>query len=204
MSLGAPKDLQADGFRKLVDAVFEKARVKSESTMNEAVQRASVILEESEKFALKHCEEILASYKDMAEIEPRKAISKSEIDARMQLLKLKESHVEKVFEEAKKRLQAFVETPEYKQLMLDGLHALPKSIVMGELLMNDGDIKKLGEDAIRHTVGADVEIKGHPVGIGGFIIISKDKKTSVDKTIDSMLNQEKQTLRGKIADLLFR
>jgi len=204
MSSGAPKDLQADGFRKLVDAVFEEARVKSESTMNEAVRRTSVILEESEKFALKHCEEILTSYREMAEIEPRKEISKSEIDARMHLLKLKESYVGKVFEEAKKRLQAFVETPEYKQLMLDGLHALSKSVVMGELLMNDSDIKKLGEHTIRHAAGSDVEIKGHPVGIGGFIIISRDKKTSVDRTINNMLNQEKLTLRGKIADLLFR
>jgi len=204
VSSEASKDLQADGFRKLVDAVFEEARVKSESTMNEAVQRASVILEESEKFSAKHCEETLASYREMAEIEPRKEISTSEIDARMHLLKLKESYVMKVFEEAKKRLQAFVETPEYKQLMLDGLRALSKSVVIGELLMNDDDIKKLGEGAIRHAVGADIEIKGHPVGIGGFITISKDKKTSVDKTLASMLNEEKQTLRGKIADLIFR
>jgi vacuolar-type H+-ATPase subunit E/Vma4 len=204
MSSGAPKDLQADGFRKLVDVVLEEARAKSEVIMNEAVQRAAVILGESEKFSTRHCEEILASYREMAEIESRKEISKSEIDSRMDLLKLKESYVEKVFEEAKRRLQAFVDTPEYKQLMLDGLHALSKSVVIGELLMNDSDIKKMGEGAIRRAVGADVEIKGHPVGIGGFIIMSKDKKTSVDRTIDSMLNQERLTLRGKIADLLFR
>jgi V/A-type H+-transporting ATPase subunit E len=203
MSSDASQDLQAEGFKKLVDAVLEEARVKSASIMNEATERAAVILEESQKFSLKHCEEILASYREMAEIESRKEISTSEIEARMQLLKLKESYVERVFEEAKKRLQAFVETPEYRHLMLDGLHALSKSITAGELIMNDGDIKKLGEAAIRKAAGVDVEINRHQVGIGGFIIISKDKKMSVDRTIDSMLNQEKQILRGKIADLLF-
>jgi V/A-type H+-transporting ATPase subunit E len=204
MSSVTTKDTQTDGFRKLVDAVLEEARAKSETIMNEAAQRAAVILAESEKFSVKHCEETLASYRDMAEIEARKEISKSEIDARMSLLKLKESYIEKVFEEAKKRLQAFVETPEYKQLMLESLPAISKSFVIGELLMNENDIKKMGEGAIKRAVGIDVEIKGHPVGIGGFIINSKDKKTSVNRTIDSMLNQEKLTMRGKIADLLFR
>lgn len=204
MSSVTTKDTQTDGFRKLVDAVLEEARSKSEMIMNEAAQRAAVILVESEKFSVKHCEEALASYREMAEIEARKEISKSEIDARMSLLKLKESYIEKVFEEAKKRLQAFIETPEYKQFMLESLPAISKSFVIGELLMNENDIKKMGEGAIKRAVGIDVEIKGHPVGIGGFIINSKDKKTSVNRTIDSMLNQEKLTLRGKIADLLFR
>jgi vacuolar-type H+-ATPase subunit E/Vma4 len=204
MSPDEPRGPQTDGFRKLVDAVFEEARVKSESIMNEAAQRATAILEESEKYSTKHCEEILDSYRDIAEIEPRKEISKSEIEARMNLLKLKESYVERVFEEARKRLQAYAETPEYRTLMLESLRDPSKSVVAGEVVMNESDIKKLGEDAIRHAVGAGVEIKGHPVGVGGFIIMSKDKKVSVDRTIDSILNQEKQTLRGKIADLLFR
>lgn len=204
MSSNASQDIQVEGFRKLVDAVLEEARAKSESIMNEAAQRAAVVFEESQKFSLKRCDEMLNSYREIAEIESRKEISTSEIDARMQLLRLKESYVERVFEEVRKRLQVFVETPEYKRLMLDGLHTLASSTVTGELLMNDGDIKKLGEETIKRVIGGDVEIKKHPVGIGGFIIISKDKRTSVDRTIDSILNQEKQTLRGKIADLLFR
>ncbi|MDD1764678.1 MAG: hypothetical protein LUQ46_01545 [Candidatus Methanomethyliaceae archaeon] len=204
MSSNASQDIQVEGFRKLVDAVLEEARVKSESIMNEAAQRAAVVFEESQKFSLKRCDEMLNSYREIAEIESRKEISTSEIDARMQLLRLKESYVERVFEEVRKRLQVFVETPEYKRLMLDGLHTLASSTVTGELLMNDSDIKKLSEETIKRVIGGDVEIKKHPVGIGGFIIISKDKRTSVDRTIDSILNQEKQTLRGKIADLLFR
>jgi vacuolar-type H+-ATPase subunit E/Vma4 len=204
MSSNVSQDIQVDGFRKLVDAVLEEARAKSESIMNEAAQRAAVVFEESQKFSLKRCEEMLDSYREMAETESRKEISTSEIDARMQLLRLKESYVERVFEEVRKRLQLFVETPEYKHLMLDGLHTLTSSSVTGELLMNDSDIKKLGEETIKRVIGSDVAIKKHPVGIGGFIIISKDKRTSVDRTIDSILNQEKQTLRGKIADLLFR
>ena len=204
MSSNASQDIQVEGFRKLVDAVLEEARAKSESIMNEAAQRAAVVFEESQKFSLKRCDEMLNSYREIAEIESRKEISTSEIDARMQLLRLKESYVERVFEEVRKRLQVFVETPEYKRLMLDGLHTLASSTVTGELLMNDSDIKKLSEETIKRVIGGDVEIKKHPVGIGGFIIISKDKRTSVDRTIDSILNQEKQTLRGKIADLLFR
>jgi len=92
VSVGA----QAEAFKKLVDAVFEEAMNKAQAAIAEASQKSSAILEESEKYSQKRSAEILSSYREMAEIEARKEVSKAEIDFRMSMLKLKESYVDAV------------------------------------------------------------------------------------------------------------
>jgi len=195
---------QAEGFKKLVDAVFEEARVKAQAAVAEASQKSSAILEESEKYSQKRSAEILSSYNEMAEIEARKEVSKAEIDFRMSTLKLKESYVDEVLEEARKKLQAFVATPEYKSLVLDGLKSISKSVPVGQVLINDADITRLGKENLKKAVGHDTKIESHNLGTGGFIVITKDSKASVDRSIDSILESEKQSLRGRIAESLFR
>ena len=200
MSVGA----QAEAFKKLVDAVFEEAMNKAQAAIAEASQKSSAILEESEKYSQKRSAEILSSYREMAEIEARKEVSKAEIDFRMSMLKLKESYVDAVLEETRKKLQAFVATPEYKSLVLDSLKSVSKSVPVGQVLINDADVTRLGKENLKKAVGHDVKFEEHDLGTGGFIVITKDSKASVDRSIDSILESEKQSLRGRIAESLFR
>jgi V/A-type H+-transporting ATPase subunit E len=200
VSVGA----QAEAFKKLVDAVFEEAMNKAQAAIAEASQKSSAILEESEKYSQKRSAEILSSYREMAEIEARKEVSKAEIDFRMSMLKLKESYVDAVLEETRKKLQAFVATPEYKSLVLDSLKSVSKSVPVGQVLINDADVTRLGKENLKKAVGHDVKIEEHDLGTGGFIVITKDSKASVDRSIDSILESEKQSLRGRIAESLFR
>jgi vacuolar-type H+-ATPase subunit E/Vma4 len=200
VSVGA----QAEAFKKLVDAVFEEAMNKAQAAIAEASQKSSAILEESEKYSQKRSAEILSSYREMAEIEARKEVSKAEIDFRMSMLKLKESYVDAVLEETRKKLQAFVATPEYKSLVLDSLKSVSKSVPVGKVLINDADVTRLGKENLKKAVGHDVKIEEHDLGTGGFIVITKDSKASVDRSIDSILESEKQSLRGRIAESLFR
>jgi vacuolar-type H+-ATPase subunit E/Vma4 len=200
VSVGA----QAGGFKKLVDAIFEEVSAKTQAAIAEASQKSSAILEESEKYSQKRSAEILSSYRELVEIEARKEVSKAEIDNRMSLLKLKESCVDTVLEETRKELRAFVATPEYKSLVLDGLKSVSKSVPVGQVLINDADIARLGKENLKKAVGQDAKIEAHNLGTGGFIVITKDSKASVDRSIDSILESEKQSLRGRIAESLFR
>ena len=194
---------QIEGFKKLIDALFDETKKNAESILNEAIERSNAIIDESEKYSLKRSEEILSSYAEMAEIEPRKEVSKSEIETRMQLLKLKEAYVEKVFGESRKRLKEFTGSSEYKSLMLDNIASLSKRIEVGELIVNEEDIKRLGEKNLHKAASPGVAVKALAVGIGGFIIITKDGKASIDRTIDGILRSEKEKMRGKIAEQLF-
>jgi V/A-type H+-transporting ATPase subunit E len=203
MSASSYSSVQADGFKKLVDAVFEEVRAKSEMAIKEALQKSISILEESEKFSQSKSQEIISSYKETSEIEARKEISKAEIESRMYLLKLKESYIEAVLKETKKKLQSMVGTPEYKSLMMESLKSVSNSVATGQVLMNKQDFEMLGMDNIKKVFGTEISVKTQPIGTGGFIIITKDGKASVDLTIDSILDSERQSIRGKIADILF-
>lgn len=194
---------QSDGFKKMVDAIFSSTMAKSESLIKEAEKKAIAILDESERFSLSHSEEVLSTYRQMAEIESRKELSKAEIDVRMSLLKLKESYMDSVLDGAKSMLKSATETPRYTSLMLEGLASISKNVKVAQVLMNDRDINKLGLDNIKKAVGSGVEVVAHPVGIGGFIIVVKGGKASIDRTIDSILDSERQALRAKIAETLF-
>jgi V/A-type H+-transporting ATPase subunit E len=194
---------QLEGYKKLIDAVFEQARARAASSIDEAEKKTMATLDESERYVTKRCEEMIGSYTEMAEIEARKEVSKAEIEARMGLLKLKESYVDLVLDEAKKRLKSFVATQEYRSMLLEELKAISKMMPIGQLLINPDDVEILGSDKIRRAGGAGIEITPKQIGIGGFIAIRKDGKVSVDRSIDSILESERKTLRGKISDILF-
>ena len=194
---------QIEGFKKLIGALFDETKKNAESILNEAIERSNAIIDESEKYSLKRSEKILSSYAEMAEIEPRKEVSKFEIETRMQLLKLKDAYVEKVFGESRKRLREFTDSSEYTSLMLDNIASLSKRIEVGGLIMNEEDIKRLGEKNLQKAAGLGVAVKALAVGIGGFIIITKDGRASIDRTIDGILRSEKEKMRGKIAEKLF-
>lgn len=194
---------QEEGFKKLMDAVFQQSQASASQAIDEAEKKALAAIDESEKYALQKGEEISSSYREMATIEARKEISKAEIDARMGLLQLKESYVDLVLGEAKKKLRSFTTTPEYKALLLNELKAISKKMPVGELLVNAEDVALVGEDKIKRAVGSGVSITSKQIGTGGFIAIRKDGRAAIDRSIDSILESERKALRGKIAGTLF-
>lgn len=194
---------QVEGFRKLMEAVFAQSLANAEKAIDEAEKKALSTIEESENFVEKRGQEVSASYRDMAEIEARKEISKAEIDARMGLLQLKESHVDLVLGEAKKKLQSFAATPDYKAMILSELKAISKKMSVGELLMNPEDISLVGEEKIKRAAGSGVSVTPKQIGTGGFIAVRKDGRAAIDRSIDSILESERKALRGKLAEILF-
>jgi vacuolar-type H+-ATPase subunit E/Vma4 len=194
---------QEDGYKKLMDAVFEQSRSSAARAIDEAEKNALTVIEESEKFAIQKAQEIHSAYKEMAEIEARKEISKAEIEARMGLLQQKESYVDLVLIEAKKKLQSFAAKPEYKVLLLNELKVVSKKMPIGELLINPEDVALIGEDKIKRAAGSGVSITPKQIGTGGFIAIRNDGRAAIDRSIDSILENERKALRGKIAEILF-
>lgn len=194
---------QVKGFKKLIESLFEEKKRKATQLVDEASSRAIAILEESERYSTKRAEEILSSYDEMATIEARKEVSKAEIEMRMELLKLKESYVEKVFEGVQDRLRAFASSEEYRSILLEDLAKTSGALDAGEVLMRPEDIEKMDSKKIRNALGS-VAVRPCSIGIGGYIMVSKDGKSRIDRTIEGMLRSEREKLRGKIAEDLFR
>jgi vacuolar-type H+-ATPase subunit E/Vma4 len=194
---------QEEGFKKLMDAIFEQCSANAIKAIDEAEKKSLATIEESEKFAMQKGEEISSSYKEMAEIEARKEISKTEIEVRMGLLQLKESYVDLVLREAKKKLQSFAATPEYKSMLLNELKAISKKMPVGELLINPEDLNLIGEEKIKRAAGSGASITQKQIGTGGFVAVRKDGRAAIDRSIDNILESERKALRGKIAEILF-
>jgi vacuolar-type H+-ATPase subunit E/Vma4 len=194
---------QSEGLKRLIDALFEESRTKAESAISEAESRSHSILSESEKYSLKKAEETLSSYASMATIEARKEVSKAEIEARMSMLRMKSEYVERVFETAKVQLLDYVGSKEYLSRLAKSISVAMGQIDAGELCLSQRDIAALGAK-LKRIAGKDVTVSPANIGIGGFILISKDGKLSIDRTLDGMLSSQKEKMRGKIADALFR
>jgi len=195
---------QSGGLKRLIDALFEESRTKVESMIADAESRSQSILLESEKYSLKKAEETLSSYSSMADIESRKEVSKAEIEARMLMLRMKNDYVERVFETAKECLLKYAQSKEYLSQLAEGISAAREQIDAGELLLSQRDIDALGASKLRKIAGKEMTVKPESIGIGGFMLVSKDGKLSIDRTIDGMLASQKGRMRGKIADALFR
>ncbi len=203
MSHETSLESQLDAFRKMVDKIFDDAKARALLTLNEAAEKVLSILKESEQFSINRSEEILSTYREKAETESRKEISRSEVEARMYLLNLRESYVERAFKEARSKLIAYCDTEEYISDLLTNLQNLSKVIPVGEILMRRKDIEHIGQENLKKILGNDVNIKAHPIEIGGFIVVSKDKKIFLDRTLDNILTRERQMLRSRIASILF-
>lgn len=192
-----------EGFDRLVDALFEETAVKVHAILEDAEKSAEAVMSESKKYSIKRCREIIDFYNETSEVESRKLISKAEIDSRMQVLRAKEAILERVFEDAREELAKFTASDEYLESIRLQITKLSKEIALGMVAMNANDLERIGEHALKKILGSNVEIKAQNVGTGGFVLVSKDGKVVVDRTLDSILRSKKEAMRGKIAEKLF-
>ncbi len=192
-----------EAFKQMVDKLLNDTKEKAISIINSTFEDILKTFNESEKYATSYYKEILSSYKERAEIESKKEISKAEIESRLYLLNLKDTYINKVFEEVKSKFIEYCKSDEYIEIILEKLKNISKEIPIEQLLMKEEDIKRIKISRLKKILGSS-EIKPHPIEIGGFIIISKDGKLTINRTFDYLLEKEKQILRSKIAAILFR
>ena len=192
-----------EAFKQMVDKLLNDAKERVITIINNTFEDILKMFNESEKYTISHYKEILSSYKERAEIESKKEISRAEIESRLYLLNLKDTCINKVFEEVKSKLIEYCKSDEYIEIILEKLKNISKEIPIEELLMKEDDIKRIKITRLRKILGSS-EIKPHPIEIGGFIIISKNGRLTINKTFDYLLEAEKQVLRSKIASILFR
>ncbi|MEM2125276.1 MAG: V-type ATP synthase subunit E family protein [Candidatus Methanosuratincola sp.] len=195
--------VDTDGFNRLIGALFEETGSKIDALITEALNAVESIMSESKKYSIRRCEEILDSYSESSEVEYRKEISKAEIDARMQTLRIKEEIIEAVFAEARERLLEFARKEEYVEMIQKQLESLSSLIHVGKVVLNKRDSERIGEETIRKIFGPKCDISVEDLGTGGFRLISKDGKVAIDRTIDSLLKSKKDEMRGRIAEKLF-
>lgn len=115
--------------------------------------------------------------------------NKAEFEAHKEILKYRNSLVDKLFSEVADKLSEFRKTDEYRTFLEKSLENEKKSDNMIVYLMSD-DMKY--KDSLGKIV--DVEFKvDASIKLGGLSVCYPDELVIIDKTFDTLLNDEKRT-----------
>ena len=114
--------------------------------------------------------------------------NKAEFEAHKDILRYRDTLVQKLFSEVEDKLSEFRKTDDYKVFLQKSLETEEKSDDMIVYLMPD-DMKY--KDFLSET--ADVEFKtDSSIKLGGLSVCYPDKSVIVDKTFDTLLIDEKR------------
>ncbi|MBQ5315460.1 MAG: V-type ATP synthase subunit E, partial [Oscillospiraceae bacterium] len=114
--------------------------------------------------------------------------NKAEFEAHKDILRYRNSLVDKLFSEVKEKLSEFRKTDEYRAFLEKSLENEKKSDNMIVYLMSD-DMKY--KDILSKI--ADVEFKvDASIKLGGLSVCYPDELVIVDKTFDTLLSDEKR------------
>ncbi|MBS7288640.1 MAG: V-type ATP synthase subunit E [Candidatus Freyarchaeota archaeon] len=206
----APVEERLERIRK---KIMEYAEKQASMILDEARGRADKVIEEAERRAERKAGEILRRGGEEAEREKRKIIAEAKLKARQIVTAAKEEGIRKVFEEARKKLEALASSEDYAQ-------TLEKIIREGALTLGGGELEvvlpeqhaninlnleKIAEEVSRKTgVKTTLEKAKETVyATGGAIIRRKDGSLLVDNTFEAVFERREKNLRAKIAGILF-
>jgi len=189
--------------------ILEDAEKEAENILRRAEAQARRILEEAEKEAEKKYRLIMRKGEDKIRIKEQQMITLFEVEVKNRLLQAKEELVEEAFERALNRLREYVLTEDYWECLLKLIAEAGRQINSEKLIveLNKRDHQKLTEEDLHELsekIGVKLEKSEKVIDcIGGVIVKSFDGKVVVDNTFENRLRTLKNSLRAKIADILF-
>lgn len=197
-----------DALEKMKEAILQEAQLKADEIVEAATRDAEKILQEARAEAARKREQELAEAGEKAQENVRRISTLADLDARRQLLAVKEELIEEAFSCAKRRL-ASLEPEVYKNYLKQSLFEATGD-TGGDVIMSEQDRSTIGEEivaAVNATL-AKANSKGRvrladTSGdfIGGFVLSSG--KVEVNCTFDAILASEYESLLLDVAEILF-
>lgn len=198
-----------DGLLAIANAVLGDVQKEAENIILAAGEEAKNVLRKAKEEADKNFQSIVNDAKVKAEAEKRKIASLTAVEIKNQLLHKKEELVDLAFEKALGKLEAFVETERYHEYLIKQIEEATEKIGSRKLILqvNAKDKVWLRQETLKRlSERLQLELKlarQTQVCIGGCKIQTQDGKVTYDSTIDSRLEELKQTLRTQVAKILF-
>ncbi len=186
------KKIDADANRD-AEALADEGRQEAESIVAAARKRA-----ESEKDRLD------AAARQRAEEERNRVVTLARLSARRELLSEKQRLIDRVFEEAHKRLAA-MPVDEYRRfvaaVLKDAVETGDEEVVIGE---NEDRIDQAFLDAVSREIGggAKLTLSDERRRIDGGIILKRGK-TETNSTLDTILRAAREQNESVVAAILF-
>ena len=205
----------SEGLKKIIGKIEEKAKGEAESVLEDAKKESEEITEEAEKKAKQEKEKIREKGMKEAKKQKQRILSNARRDTRQKKLGVREEFIDEVFEKTEKRLENLRGNEEYESILKDLI--IDGGITVGgediDVLVLEGDEKKISaedkkemENEISDETGKDTELTLESEledAKGGTIVKKSDGSVSCNNTFSKRLSRKRDSIRPKIAEILF-
>ncbi len=184
-------------FESLIDSVINDGKTKLLEELKKAYDESLNMVDDKFSAVLADYSSKIESYYRASQERLNGEKARLEIDLKRAVSQEKEEWLEKVYEEAKRRLSEFTKTKDYEE-SLKGL--ISKYVTDGSTVYcSPSDEKKVRE----LVKGKNVEVKADDKIMGGIKVYYADRGLMRDFTLELVLNQVFEDLKGQIASVLF-
>jgi vacuolar-type H+-ATPase subunit E/Vma4 len=198
-----------DQVELLCQAISSQAKGEAEKILARAREEADRRLHEAEAHRQEELARTRTAVEAQARLDARNRIDRAELEGKRKFSQTKETFVNEVFGQAQARLQAWRDTPDYRDWLRRTLLAtLPQ--LEGEqfrVMANPEEEKWLTTDLLQEVGQAracQLAFAADPdLPPGGFVVVQADGRVRFDQTFAGIIDRQRETLRAETARKLW-
>lgn len=195
------------GLQSLEQAILEGARNDAQQLLAEARARAESILAQAEKEVSAESDVIVQRTQKSTEVERGQAVALAQIEAQKLDLQHREQLLERVFDEALRRLASAPEWPNYAEIALHLVRdAMDHMDTDYALVRADAATRQVLDDEALADLSGDLGIylrAGEPLERGtGVVVHTPDGHRRYDNTMETRLARLHNALRAPVYRIL--
>jgi V/A-type H+-transporting ATPase subunit E len=198
-----------DQVELLCQAITAQAKAEADQILARAREDADRRLREAEAGRQEALARTKAEVEAQARLDARSRIDRAELEGKRQVSQARETWLTQVFAQVQARLQAFRDTPGYRDWLRAALLGALRQLE-GEdfrVMAHPEEITRLTSDLLGEVSaarGCHLTFAAAPhLSPGGFLVIRADGRVRVDQTFAGIIERRLETLRAETARQLW-
>jgi V/A-type H+-transporting ATPase subunit E len=194
-----------DQVELLCQAIATQAGEEAEKIRARARQEADRRLNEAEARRREVLARTKAEVEGQATLDARSRIDRAELESKRRLSQIRETALADIFAQAHDRLQAFRETPGYRDWLRRELTGVLQQLEgdQFQVLANPAEAAWLTPDLLREVItdrACQLTFAEDPeLPAGGFMVVRADGRVRFDQTFEGIIARQREALRAEIA-----
>ncbi|WEU41022.1 MAG: V-type ATP synthase subunit E [Candidatus Odinarchaeum yellowstonii] len=204
---------QTEPLQFIKNKILNDGQLKATAIVNKAKEDYEKALKEFEENIKRRYETLLENAKSEANQIIERKIAETKVYVNRIILDKKEELIEKAFTKAFEILKNMIKTEKYKKFIENSIYSTAKYIGGGDLTVyvnKETVIEPQTLDKIAEKVTKELGVKTtiklgkeRIQAVGGIIMKNREGDIEVNNTIETLIENAKNTIRSKVAKTLF-
>jgi V/A-type H+-transporting ATPase subunit E len=199
------------GAQLIADDILKEAKEKAAKIVRDAKKEAQTLLDAAHFGAKEEEEREVKEARAQGKSIYEEVLAGGRMKAKREILQKREELMNEVFKKAEESLRKYASSEKYERDLPRITASACKKLSSNNMVIqaNRRDLKLLekNKDQIARELGGDKPVSislGAPIqAIGGVKVSAPDEKIEIDETFDSRMRRALETLRVKVAKVLF-